>query len=259
MPRKTIKKDVGLGRDPIALGLAGAYIIGMLMVGLLHAMVSPISVQSNLSYNTTRASSLEKSVPSAIKQEPVRPAFGNLLTNGSFEFPLLRTESQLVTEATRQFGWRMAWSTQSNPKILSLTRQPAVEVLLAHDSWRAADGSQYARLDTANPTARPVKTPTLVTISQRVSGTPGAYTLSFDYAPEPKTSAKDNQLTVKWGGKVIANISADGSKDTVPVWKRASYSVELTSEPSLLEVVGGGAENSQGNLVDNFTLVPTLK
>jgi hypothetical protein len=133
-----------------------------------------------------------------------------------------------------------------------------VELIAGFLGWQASEGAQFARLDTADLGARSARTQSLVTLSQTIRARPGLYNLTFDFAAQPKTGKQDNQVEVRWNGKVVGSVSADGSKDTKPVWQDYTYPVQVTGNDTL-EVVGRGDENNKGAFVDNFALSPVTR
>lgn len=270
MPRSTIKKTVQpqpLHQDPVVWGIAGAYLVGMLMVGAIATMTNLSSLKGGVNYNQSQAS-FDENQSQAADAIAVRPGATvilpvpvsgseNVLVNGSFE-NVIRSQSKIIIDGTPQFGWKVVWVSDT-PRQMSLTRQPGLEILSGYMGWQAPDGSQFARLDTADLGARSARTQSLVSISQSVKAKAGTYYLSFDFAAQPKTAAKDNQVEIKWNGKSLGTVTADGAKDAKPVWKNHRYTVQVTGKADTLEVIGKGEENNQGDLVDNFVLTPVVK
>lgn len=267
MPRSTVKKSVPMHQEPMVWGIVGAYAIGMLMAGLIGFMANPDSVKPDSNMSSAGAPQAYMGPPvvedsSASGEVVVQPASRNLLRNGSFETPIVRSMSQVVANGAAGLGWRVSWTNAGNPQLLRLTREPGLEILAGYQSWRAAEGAQFARLDTADLGARSASTQSLVTLSQDVQAIAGAHRLAFSFAPQPGTGSLDNQLEVRWNGKVLAKLSADGTKDSLPDWKTYAYTVQVTGKGDLLEVAGvagKGYENSKGVLVDNFSLVPVAR
>ncbi len=274
MPRSVVKKSIqpqSFHQDPVVWGIAGAYLVGMLMVGAIATMTNLSSLKGSVNYNQSQAAfnegqSLATSPASdgSISQQnsiarlplPISDS-ENVLVNGSFE-NVIRSQSKVITDTTPQFGWKVSWANDK-PRQMSLTRQPGLEILSGYMGWQASDGSQFARLDTADLSARSARTQSLVSISQIVKAKAGTYYLSFDFAAQPKTAAKDNQVEIKWNGKSVGTVTADGANDTKPVWKNHRYTVQVTGRGDTLEVIGKGEENNQGDLVDNFVLTPVVK
>lgn len=268
MPRSVVKKTVkpqALHQDPIVWGIAGAYLVGMLMVGTIGAMTNLASLKGN--YNRSEAAYIESQTDlvnkeantSAAMQTPgAIPGAENVLVNGSFENVVIRSQSKILVDGTSGLGWKVAWANDK-PRQMSLTRQPGVEILAGYMGWQPSNGSQFARFDTADLGARSARTQSLVTLSQDVKAEAGTYYLSFDFAAQPKSGVKDNEVEIKWDGKSLGTVSADGSKDTKPVWKNHRYTVKVTGTGGTLEIVGKGEENNQGNLLDNFILTPVVK
>ncbi len=274
MPRSTIKKTAQpqpFHQDPVVWGIAGAYLVGMLMVGAIATMTNLSAMKGGVTYNQSQAAFDDGqsqtvnsvSAPGAGQSSSIARLPGstsdsdNVLVNGSFE-NVIRSQSKVVTDGTPLFGWKVSW-TNDKPRQMSLTRQPGLEILSGYMGWQASDGSQFARLDTADLGARSARTQSLVSIGQTVKAKAGTYYLSFDFAAQPKTGAKDNQVEVKWNGKSLGTVTADGANENKPVWKNHRYTVQVTGKADTLEVVGKGDENNQGDLVDNFVLTPIVR
>jgi hypothetical protein len=73
MPRAA-KKDTSLRNDPIVLGMAGAYLVGMLMTGMIGVMTSGADLRSNIDYNQSKAAFVENGLSS--KVDASRPGTG---------------------------------------------------------------------------------------------------------------------------------------------------------------------------------------
>lgn len=267
MPRaikKTIKPQE-LHQDPVVWGITGAYLVGMLMVGTIAAMTNLASLKGNYSrseaaYDESQTSLVSKEISAsdAVQTPRAVPSTENVLVNGGFENIVIRSQSKILVDGTSQLGWKVTWANDK-PRQMSLTRQPGVEILAGYMGWQASNGSQFARLDTADLGARSARTQSLVSLSQDVKADAGTYYLSFDFAAQPKSGVKDNEVEIRWDGKSLGTISADGSKDTKPVWKNHRYTVKVTGAGDKLEILGKGEENNQGNLLDNFVLTPVVK
>ena len=275
MPRSVVKKSIqpqSFHQDPVVWGIAGAYLVGMLMVGAIATMTNLPSLKGSVNYNQSQAgyedgqNELSGVVygPNGTQLTPNVPTTSigaeleNVLQNGSFEDVVVRSQSKILIDGTTQLGWKVSWAN-SKPQQMSLIRQPGLEILSGYMGWQASNGSQFARLDTADLSARSARTQSLIALTQTVKAKAGTYYLSFDFAAQPKTAAKDNQVELKWNGDILGAVTADGANDIKPTWKNHRYRVEVTGRGDTLEVIGKGEENNQGNFVDNFVLTPVVK
>lgn len=255
MPRKP--KD--LRSDPSLWGIGVAYCAGILVALVVIVMVSSgtRSLKFNGRYNQSSASGLDNT-STRIVQGVGALGSQNLLQNGSFELPILRTQSQLAFEDTAGFAWRPAWAVADSSKLGRSTKQPGVEILAGYQDWQAHEGVQFIRLDNADLSARAARGKSLVRLSQQVPTDENAqYKLSFWFAPQPGASAKENIVTVLWDGAVLDTISTDGLKDKKPQWKQYSYTVTGgATGVGTVEFVAGGPENGMGPLLDDASVVP---
>lgn len=255
MPRKP--KD--LRSDPSLWGIGVAYCAGILVTLVVIVMVSSgtRSLKFNGRYNQSSASGLDAAT-ARIVQGTGAAGSQNLLQNGSFELPVLHTQSQIVFEDVAGFAWRPAWVVADASKLGRSLKQPGVEILAGYQDWKAHEGVQFVRLDNADLSARAARGKSLVRLSQQVPTDEGAqYKLAFWFAPQPGASAKENIVTVLWNGAVLDTISTDGVKDKKPQWKQYGYTVTGgATGVGIVEFVAGGPENGMGPLLDDASVTP---
>ncbi|MBP9687008.1 MAG: hypothetical protein KBD66_04390 [Candidatus Doudnabacteria bacterium] len=240
-----------LHKDRVVLGLVIAYIAGLGMYGIMGIMVDPPALDSRFEYSESAAA--ERLVVPRVRAVPTSTT-GELVQNGSFEEPIVRAGSQFLTTVN---GWVITW-TNDRPRQMSLTRQPGVEVLAGYQGWKALEGSQYVRMDSADLGGRAAATQSLVSLSQMVSTQVDTeYTLTVYVAAQPKTAKAENQLLVQWNKQDVGLISLDGSKAAAPQWKKYSFTVTGTGADEL-QLVGQGPENRAGMLVDQVSVLPLV-
>lgn len=246
------RKQKSLRSDPSLWGIGIAYVAGMVVLVLMAHMIGLGATSFKFKGKYNKSSAAEFGTNS-------RESFGgttdNLLQNGSFELPIIRAQSQLVTDNDLNFSWRVSW-VNDNPRLKRLTRQPALELLAGYLDWQPHAGSQFARLDGANVAVRAAQGQSLTRVSQRVVVEPNQnYTLTFWFAAQPGSSAQENQLSVNWNGRVLGQVSADGTTTKTPQWKQYTYQIESANSSSgELSFVGGGTENGVGILLDDVVL-----
>lgn len=255
MPRKP--KD--LRSDPSLWGIGVAYCAGILVTLVVIVMMSSgtRALKFKGRYNQSSASGLDGASASLLQKADIGTLDNNnLLQNGSFELPVIHSQSQLAFEDSMGFAWRPAWVATGSSKLGRLTKQPGVELLAGYRNWEAHEGSQFVRLDNADLSARAARGQSLVRLSEQVPTDEGQqYKLTFWFAPQPSTGVKENVITVLWNGSVLDTISTDGTKDKQPQWKQYGYVLTAgTSGVGTVEFVAGGPENGQGPLLDDVVI-----
>lgn len=255
MPRKP--KDL---RSDLSLwGIGVAYCAGILVTLVVIVMVSSgtRALKFKGRYNQSSASGLDSTSASVLqKSGSAMQDNNNLLQNGSFELPVIRSHSQLAFEDSTGFAWRPNWVSSNSTKLGRSSAQPGVELLAGYRNWEAHEGNQFVRLDNADLSARAVRGKSLVRLSQQIpTDERQQYKLAFWSAPQPGTGVKENIVTVLWNGSVLDTISTDGTKDKQPQWKQYAYAVVGgASGVGTVEFVAGGPENGQGPLLDDVVV-----
>ena len=163
----------------------------------------------------------QPSQPAAPKPQPPSD---NLVSNGSFETPIISGWSH-VSSGTPG----LAWTVSGGP-------------LEIHNGIMggASDGSQHVELDSTGS----------ITISQTVSTVTGqTYTVSFDYKARPDTAQSTNGIRVQWNGADIASGLTFGS-----TWQTHTVTVNGTGS-DVLSFIDAGTSDGIGTFLDNVSVV----
>ncbi len=157
------------------------------------------------------------------------PPLPNLVRNGSFEHPRVRVGSSFPFASIP--GWRLSFG-------------PAIEIQ-NHVSGGAAIGDQLVELDSDASSG----------ISQRIPTRPNRlYRVQFFFSPRPGTSAAENILVVRWHGRVVATLRANGTGLTNTNWHMYAIKVRATGPATRLEFDDAGISDSVGTLIDGVTV-----
>lgn len=152
----------------------------------------------------------------------------NLVTNGSFEAPVLPAGTN------QSVGGMPGWT--SSPGQIELWNQ---------FEGPAADGNQYVELDSD----------TCTTITQTIPTTDAKqYTISLAFSARGRVA--DNRIEVLWNGTVVGTASANGLGQTQPVWTNYAFAAGPGGAgSSTLQIRNVDACDSLGSLVDNVRVV----
>ncbi len=251
--QQTNTKSTSSPKDKVLWGIAVAYGAGLAIYGVMGLMVNPPSLHYNTSSASEKVTALERD--RVVEPTTISGARFEYVRNGNFEDPIIRSNSQFVTDGTPELGWQVSW-TNDVGKLKRSVRQAGVEFLAGFSGWKAASGQQFVRLDAADLGGRAGAGQSLATLSQVLQTTTGSQLIiSLSVAAQPKTPAVENALEIKWNGVVVGSVSPDGTKDKQPVWKRYTFAVIGTGS-DILELRGQGPENRQGILVDAISVRP---
>jgi predicted ribosomally synthesized peptide with SipW-like signal peptide len=180
----------------------------------------------------------------------------NLIVNGSFEDPEV-TDSHNWELFSSINGWIISWESVETEYQDHDRPDPALqEYHEGVNGWVAADGDQYAELDTDwDGPGQPLNgEPALVRISQDVSTSAGTkYLLRFAFSARPGTDEGNNELKVIVDG-VENDYSEDGTGDSNNDWVYYEYEFVASSNSTTIEFVGGGDADSLGVFVDDIQL-----
>ncbi len=158
----------------------------------------------------------------------------NLLTNGSFEDPVVTHEADW-DKFLNVTGW-----------IIEQVNGGASTTLELHRDWfsnEAANGLQYAELDGDHATK----------ISQTKATIPGAeYVVTWAFAPRHAIDAAENKLSVKIDGlEVASNGPAAGMDDMTPAdWTYGSYNFTADDSTTVTFADAGANSDSYGTFLD---------
>jgi hypothetical protein len=153
------------------------------------------------------------------------PTLPNHVRNGSFERPLVQFQRSHSFPSIP--GWQLAFG-------------PDIE-LQNHVAGDPAAGSQLLELDSDASSG----------IFQRVPTTPGRlYRIQLLFSPRPGASRAENVLIVRWHGRQVARVSADGRGLRDTAWRMEAFKVRATGRSTRLELDDGGISDSVGTYVD---------
>ena len=182
---------------------------------------------------------------------------GNLISNGSFENPEVTDPAmwQIFPDGTAGLGWNVEWETGVNTYNSATRPNPALQELHEGVLGPAAQGDQYAELDTDwdGPSGALNGEPALVKIHQNISTVPGGkYELRYAYSPRPSTPIGDNLLLVRIDNAQVQSQQLAGGGSIV--WNYYTYQFIATSATTKIEFAGGGANNSLGVFLDDVSV-----
>lgn len=166
----------------------------------------------------------------------------NLVKNPSFETPVVVNNGgtwELFANGAPLLEWMTSYLSGNTPSLLEIQR--------GYSGWLAADGLQFAELDSNEPT----------TVYQDIPTIPGKnYTFSYKFAARPDESAlADNTANVWWGGSLAGTPSSDTvSAGPNTDWKTFSHSVVATTSLTRIAFEDAGTANSLGNFVDQVSV-----
>ena len=181
----------------------------------------------------------------------------NLLTNGSFETPVIAVEADgwnVFDSVINGLAWAVSWVTPDE-------NAPAVAKLELQDGiYNASQGNQYAELD-SNWILTPggeVEGDARVKIEQTIPTTVGQeYTLAFDFSAIPGINGGvlNNSVQVYIGGVLVDTQSADGLLNTNTDWNTFTYNFVASSSSTTIALADAGVADTFGTFVDNVSLV----
>lgn len=158
----------------------------------------------------------------------------NLLTNGSFEDPLVTDTANYQIFAVVP-GWGMSLPS-------------GLEIWNSALFGAASQGNQLAELDVNAPT----------TISQTITTVIGdEYTVSFDFSARPGTGPTNNAVNVYVKGTFVGQSSADGTFATSTAWTSHSFTFIASTTSTEVAFEDAGVANTEGTLIDNTKVCRT--
>lgn len=166
----------------------------------------------------------------------------NLVKNPSFETPIVTANGgtwELYANGTPLLEWMSSYLSGNTPSLIEIQR--------GYSGWLAADGMQFAELDSNEPT----------TVYQDVPTIPGKnYTFSYKFAARPDASTlADNTANVWWGGSLAGSPSSDTvSAGPNTDWKTYTHTVTATTSLTRVSFQDAGTANSLGNFVDQVSV-----
>ena len=208
-------------------------------VGSDNAPINPGNTYHCVAWNT----------PKEIPQTEC-PAEANLLTNGSFEEPVVSHASKWDIFSSVS-GWVISWV---DPLIEATAK---LELHRGVNGWLPFVGSQYAELDSdqEGPSSGVNNTPGSVRIEQTVPTEIGAtYKLSYRFSPRPDNEhiAGENVLKSYVDGSEVIHVGPLSSI-TNTAWELHTRTFTADAS-SLIAFADGGKSNSVGTFLDDVRL-----
>lgn len=178
-----------------------------------------------------------------------------LLSNNSFDTPLIENEDGWDVFPSPVDGWTVEWlntaSAEGKPELGQLEYH-------ANGFYAGYAGPQFAELDSSwQGPAGDITEPhdASVRISQTIATIPGAtYQIEFYFSPRPGYSSMDNRLQVVWDGSEVATIAEGGLDNTNTVWTKHTFSVKADETSTRLEFADAGTSDSFGTFIDEASL-----
>lgn len=180
---------------------------------------------------------LDVTIYECAPEEP--PRCENLLTNGSFEEPVVKDAKLWDKFLEAATGW-----------VTEKVADDSATTLEIHRNWSsndAAEGEQYAELDGDHSTK----------VSQTVTTIPGAeYELKWAFAPRHDIDGEQNQLSVLLNDSVVAAEGpATGSAGLEAAdWTLNSHTFTADGESTTITFADGGPSNTFGTFLDDAQL-----
>ena len=191
----------------------------------------------------------------AVEAQDCDPAI-NLIQNGSFETPVVTDTHHwdIYDSGFPGLGWTVEWMNAHGPFNGFAQPDPAkLEIQAGVDSWPAADGSQYAELDSDwnGPSSGVTLNlePANIRIYQDIATIPGdVYQVHFSHSPRPHRVAATNDLKFFWDNTEQGDFSADGGD--APSWTEETYQFTATQSVTRIAFTENGTEDSLGSFLD---------
>jgi len=187
---------------------------------------------------------------------------GNIIQNGSFEFPEVTNDAKwdIFPSGTSGLDWTVEWNGGSATH--DGRTRPETAQMEYHRGvlGSAEDGHQYTELDSDwyGPDDPLNNEPSLVRIYQYVPTTPGAkYRLHYFYAARPNTSTGQNILDVEIDDVNVASHNAAAGGGAID-WHEYTYEFYADYASTKVEFIGGGTNDSLGVFLDYVTLNPYI-
>ena len=181
----------------------------------------------------------------------------NLVSNGSFENPIVNNTEKWNIFSDSGLGWLIEWVSLIPSEYSSVQRptNASLELQAGYSGWLAQDGLQYAELDSDwdGPLGSLNGEPASVKIYQDIPTIPGKnYNIEFYFSPRPGTDMANNQLGFSWEGDLKDTISAAG--DSVNDWTNYLYSFTASDITTRLQFADMGTSDSLGTFLDNVSV-----
>jgi Protein of unknown function (DUF642) len=156
----------------------------------------------------------------------------NIVVNGSFEQPAIAADSFQIFSPSIP-GW-------TDTSGCGIEIQSGV-------AGAPSNGAQLVELD-SNCSS---------TIVQTLSTQPGlSYVLRFDFSARPGVT--DNHVQVKWGGAVVADLTANGSSLSNTQWTTHLVPVTATGASTTLSFADLSVSDALGTDIDNVEVDPAV-
>jgi uncharacterized protein YjbI with pentapeptide repeats len=213
------------------------FAVVLLVTALLPTPVAATTVP--VAPHTSTPVAVDEPAPEPVV-EPVPPA--NLVTNGSFEEPVITGTSRTVTLANAFPGWTL----QGSADIVRCDPGPCAETRLP---WTAEDGVQSVDIAASNKTG---------TISQTLATPVGhEFTLSFAYLPGPRDNDKkaDAKVNISFGGQSVSVPLERRDAGGLNVWRYATVPGLVATNAQSVLSFKGIAGKTFGFAIDEVSVV----
>jgi len=186
-------------------------------------------------------------------EEPACNPEAELITNGSFETPVVTNPAQWDIFGPSIPGWTATWMPGSGDE----QYPPQIELQNGVNGWLAQDGQQYTEMDTDwdGPGGGINNEAASIRLAQTLSTVPGRqYTVSFWTSPRPGLDTSENQTQVWWDGVLQDTVIEDGTSNANTVWTHHSYTLTATGTTTGLAFADVGTADSLGAFLDNVSV-----
>ncbi len=178
----------------------------------------------------------------------------NLVTNGSFETPVVVDEAGWGIFDTAASGWGAQWVDEAQEG------QPVNAFLEYHGSnfFVSKDGNQLTELDSDwfGPNGSRTTYPASVRIFQDLPTIPGGtYQVTFSFSARPRSGILENRLAFSWNNLLQDTLELDGSENKNTAWSEYSYILPADSATTRLQFADAGNSNTLGTFLDDVKVV----
>jgi hypothetical protein len=161
-------------------------------------------------------------------------AHANLITDGSFESPLLSNGS---------------WTTIYDGSLTNWVPGTNGIELRNNVAGTAYDGVQYVELDT-NANSSMIQT--FATVAGQT------YTFSFAYSPRMGVPASSNGIDAYWNGNLVASLTSNGTSNSNNVWTLYSFTEVATGTTTSITFAAAGTSDSVGGSLDAVSVTAAV-
>ncbi|MFA6410735.1 MAG: hypothetical protein WCW26_04145, partial [Candidatus Buchananbacteria bacterium] len=188
---------------------------------------------------------------------PVCDPNQELIVNGDFEEPIVQNPSLWDIFDSSAAKWNIDWLSVAPVTYQDVTRPifASLELQNGVNGWLAANGSQYAELDSdwQGPSGSLDGEPASVKIYQDIQTIPGyKYLVKFSFSARPDTAIGNNQLEFGWNNAFTDTLSATGGISNV--WTNYEYTLTADTTTTKIQFSDLGTPDSLGTFLDNVSV-----